>query len=218
MPATLPCTRKPAPGKNGKNNETRDPAFGRAGRCSYEALLPPRQLCSSLRCRLPDLIVGDFDSAPQPDTDSDTIVLPHVKDDTDTHYAAKWLLENGYTQVTMLGALGGARLEHTIANLSTGLFLAEHGVDVVLADTASEIHYLVPGKDLTLQRGEWQYLSVFPWDGKLIGVDIEGAYYPLHGAELVPDYPLGVSNEFVEPTVTLRCQAGHGIVVLTRAD
>ena len=66
-----------------------------------------------------DLIVGDFDSAPQPDTDSDTIVLPHVKDDTDTHYAAKWLLENGYTQVTMLGALGGARLEHTIANLDT---------------------------------------------------------------------------------------------------
>ena len=54
--------------------------------------------------------------------------------------------------------------------------------------------------------------------GKLIGVDIEGAYYPLHGAELVPDFPLGVSNEFVEPTVTLRCQAGHGIVVLTRAD
>ena len=51
----------------------------------------------------PNLIVGDFDSAPQPDTDSDTIVLPHVKDDTDTHYAAKWLLENGYTQVTMLG-------------------------------------------------------------------------------------------------------------------
>ena len=166
----------------------------------------------------PDLIVGDFDSAPQPDTDGDTIVLPHVKDDTDTHYAAKWLLENGYTQVTMLGALGGARLEHTIANLSTGLFLAEHGVDAVLADTASEIHYLVPGKDLTLQRGEWQYLSVFPWDGKLTGVDIEGAYYSLHGAELMPDFPLGVSNEFVEPTVTLRCQAGHGIVVLTRAD
>ena len=69
-----------------------------------------------------------------------------------------------------------------------------------------------------MQRGEWQYLSVFPWDGKLIGVDIEGAYYPLQGAELVPDFPLGVSNEFVEPTVTLRCQAGHGIVVLTRAD
>lgn len=51
----------------------------------------------------PDLIVGDFDSAPQPKTDGDTIVLPHVKDDTDTHYAAKWLLQNGYTHITMLG-------------------------------------------------------------------------------------------------------------------
>ena len=30
----------------------------------------------------PDLIVGDFDSAPQPKTERETIVLPHVKDDT----------------------------------------------------------------------------------------------------------------------------------------
>ena len=35
----------------------------------------------------PDLIVGDFDSAPQPKTEHETIVLPHVKDDTDTQYA-----------------------------------------------------------------------------------------------------------------------------------
>lgn len=166
----------------------------------------------------PDLIVGDFDSAPQPKTDGDTIVLPHVKDDTDTHYAAKWLLQNGYTQVTMLGALGGARLEHTISNLSTGLFLAEHGVEVVLANAASEIHYLVPGKTLTLARGDWQYLSVFPWDGKLTGVDIAGTFYPLQGAELTPDFPIGVSNEFTESTAVLRCTGGHGLVVLTRAD
>lgn len=166
----------------------------------------------------PDLIVGDFDSAPQPKTDGDTIVLPHVKDDTDTHYAAKWLLQNGYTEVTMLGALGGARLEHTIANLSTGLFLAERGVEVVLANEASEIHYLVPGKTLTLEKKGWQYLSVFPWDGKLTSVDIEGTFYPLKGAELTPDFPIGVSNEFTEPTAVLRCTGGHGIVVLTRAD
>ena len=96
--------------------------------------------------------------------------------------------------------------------------VSEHGVEVVLADAASEIHYLTPGRELTLPRGDWQYLSVFPWDGKLTGVDIEGAYYPLQNAELVPDFPIGVSNEFVEPTATLRCKTGHGLVVLTRAD
>ena len=50
----------------------------------------------------PDLIVGDFDSAPQPKTERETIVLPHVKDDTDTQYAAHWLLEHGYDEITLL--------------------------------------------------------------------------------------------------------------------
>lgn len=64
----------------------------------------------------PDLIVGDFDSAPKPETTGDMIILPHVKDDTDTHYAAKWLCERGYRHIVMLGALGGKRMEHTFSN------------------------------------------------------------------------------------------------------
>ena len=90
----------------------------------------------------PDLIVGDFDSAPQPETAQETIVLPHVKDDTDTQYAARWLLEQGYDEITLLGALGGARLEHTLANLATGLYLAKNGVSVLLADERSELRFL----------------------------------------------------------------------------
>ena len=35
----------------------------------------------------PDMIVGDFDSSPRPGTaDADVVVLPVVKDDTDTLY------------------------------------------------------------------------------------------------------------------------------------
>lgn len=86
----------------------------------------------------PDLIVGDFDSAPRPKAEHETIVLPHVKDDTDTQYAARWLLEHGYDEITLLGALGGARLEHTLANLATGLYLAKNGVKVLLANERSE--------------------------------------------------------------------------------
>ena len=87
----------------------------------------------------PDLIVGDFDSAPQPKTEHETIVLPHVKDDTDTQYAAHWLLEHGYDEITLLGALGGARLEHTLANLATGLYLAKNGVNVLLANERAAV-------------------------------------------------------------------------------
>lgn len=166
----------------------------------------------------PDLIVGDFDSAPRPAAGANTIVLPHVKDDTDTHYAARWLAERGCTHATLLGALGGARLEHTFANVATGLFLAEQGIETVLADARSELHYLLPGRPLTLPRRDWMYLSVFPLAGPLTGLTIEGVFYPLQGAALAPDYPLGVSNEFTAPAATLRCTGGSGLVILTRAD
>lgn len=167
----------------------------------------------------PDLIVGDFDSAPQPQTDRQTIVLPHVKDDTDTQYAARWLVEHGCRQAVLLGALGGARMEHTFANISTGLYLATHGVEVVLADARSEMHYLLPQKPLKLERRDWKYLSVFALGKPMTGVTLEGVYYPLQDATLTElDYPLGTSNEFVAPVATLRCSEGHGLVVLTRDD
>ena len=166
-----------------------------------------------------DLLVGDFDSAPPPDPlPAGAIVLPHVKDDTDTHYAARWLLEHGCRQVVLLGALGGARLEHTFANLNTALFLAKAGVRVTLANERSELHILCPGVPLTLEKGEWTYLSLFPLDGELRGVCESGVFYPLENAVLKPDYPLGVSNEFTAPSATLSCAQGYGLVVLSRSD
>ena len=167
----------------------------------------------------PDLIVGDFDSAPQPRTEGDTIVLPHVKDDTDTQYAARWLAEHGFEEVVMLGALGGPRVEHMLANLSTGLFLSLHGVRTILADSRSEMHYLLPGRPLELPRRDWMYLSLFALGAPLTGVFERGVYYPLENATLTElDYPLGTSNEFIEPVARLQCSGGHGLVVLTRAD
>lgn len=166
----------------------------------------------------PDLIVGDFDSAPQPVTGAETVVLPHIKDDSDTHFAARWLLEHGYDDITMLGALGGKRLEHTLANIATGLFLTQNGVTARLVNAESELYYLTPGRPLVLDRRDWAYLSVFPLTGSLEGVCLKGVFYPLENAVLTPEYPLGVSNEFTAPQATLRCSAGYGLVVLTHSD
>ena len=78
--------------------------------------------CEPLGCK-PNIIVGDFDTAPCPAQEDDVIILPHVKDDTDTEYAAKLASEKGFDEALLLGVLGGRRLEHTLANLCTGLGL-----------------------------------------------------------------------------------------------
>ena len=93
--------------------------------------------CIPLGCK-PNIIVGDFDTAPCPEQqDDDIVVLPHVKDDTDTEYAAKLVSQKGFTEVLLLGALGGKRLEHTLANLCTGLGLEQRGSPFRMSAAAS---------------------------------------------------------------------------------
>ena len=112
----------------------------------------------------------------------------------------------------------GARLEHTLANLATGLYLAKNGVSVLLADERSELRFLTPSRALVLAHHDWKFLSLFPMEGTLTGVCLRGVYYPLEDAVLTAEYPLGVSNEFTADTAFLQCSSGCGVVVLTRDD
>lgn len=172
--------------------------------------------CALLGVR-PEIILGDFDSAPRPDWPN-TVVLPHVKDDTDTHYAARLAAEKGVQEVLMLGALGGRRIEHTLANLSTGLWLTKQGLDVTLADADSRITYVRPGQTRQYARAGYQYVSVYPAEGRAEGVCIRGAFYPLENAVLTADFPLGVSNEFAGPELSIAVKSGVLVVIETKTD
>ena len=176
--------------------------------------------CARLNCK-PDVIVGDFDSAPCPQQQTDDIVvLPHVKDDTDTEYAAKLATEKGFDEVLLLGALGGRRLEHTLANLCTGLGLEQRGVRATLQDERSRITFVLPGQSRTYPREAFFYLSVFPMEGRAEGVCERGSFYELTDAVLTAGYPLGVSNEYAEGSdrITICTRQGALVVVETIAD
>ena len=176
--------------------------------------------CVRLGCK-PDIIVGDFDSAPCPQQDTDDIVvLPHVKDDTDTQYAARLAVQRGCTEALLLGCLGGPRLEHTLANLCTGLGLEQQGVRAVLQDERSRVTFLLPGQTRTYPREDYFYLSVFPLEGRAEGVCIRGAFYELTDAVLTAGYPLGVSNEYAPGSQAITLSVGRGAlaVIETRAD
>ena len=120
----------------------------------------------------------------------------------------------------MLGCLGGRRLEHTLANLATGLGLEQRGVRATIQDERSRVTFLLPGQTRTYPKGDYFYLSVFPMEGKASGVNIRGAFYELTDAELSASYPLGVSNEYApgSQAITLSVKEGALVVVETKAD
>lgn len=176
--------------------------------------------CAPLGCK-PNIILGDFDTAPCPvQQNDDIIVLPHVKDDTDTEYAAKLASEKGFDEALLLGALGGRRLEHTLANLCTGLGLEQRGVRATLLDERSRITFVMPGETRCYPKGEYFYLSVFPMEGRAEGVSERGSFYELTDAVLTAGYPLGVSNEYADGSdcITISTRKGALVVVETVPD
>ena len=83
---------------------------------------------------VPDVILGDFDSMEAPKAGDRIVRLPVEKDDTDTLAAVKLGLERGCTDFYLYGGTGGKRLDHTLANLQTLLYLRRRGARGYLYD------------------------------------------------------------------------------------
>ena len=140
----------------------------------------------------PNLIVGDFDSHPKPETNVETIVLPCEKDDTDTVYAVKEGIRRGYSDFLLLGVVG-ARLDHTLGNVSLLLYLESRGKTGVIADDYSEMELI--SNSPAYIPDSWSYFSLLNISGRAEGVTIENAKYPLDGASIACEYQYGISNE-----------------------
>lgn len=160
------------------------------------------------------MALGDFDSSQKPSSSfCDTIIqLPAQKDDTDTHFAVKKAIEMGFTQIDVVGGLGG-RLSHTQANLATQLYATKQGVTLRLLNEYTTIYCCAPGI-LCLKKENTQYISVFPAQTQVTGLTLEGLKYPLNKFTLHSDYPIGCSNEFIQQTCTISHKTGYLRIIL----
>ncbi|MBO4422959.1 MAG: thiamine diphosphokinase [Clostridia bacterium] len=159
-----------------------------------------------------DLIVGDFDSTENPGRNIETIVLPHVKDDTDTVYAVKEGMKRGFTEFLLVGVIGG-RLDHTLGNVAILNMLETAGCHGMIVDDRSEIE-IVSDKPAYVTDG-YPYFSLLNITGVCRGVSVKNALYPLDDAELTTDFPLGVSNEPLKGK-TAKITVGEGRALLVR--
>ena len=140
----------------------------------------------------PSLIVGDFDSHENPHLDVETIVLPCEKDDTDTVYAVKEAVKRGFDEFLLIGVVG-ARLDHTLGNVSILVYLDSIGKEGCIIDDYSEME-IVSDKPVYISD-QYSYFSLLNITGCAKGITIKGAKYPLTDSEITCEYQYGVSNE-----------------------
>lgn len=159
-----------------------------------------------------DLIVGDFDSYEKPDAETEIIVLPCEKDDTDTVFAVKEAIARGYDEFLLIGVVG-ARLDHTLGNVSILLYLDSLGKKGMIIDDYSEME-IVSGKTARIED-RYAYFSLLNISGTADGITIRNAKYPLSDAGIACEYQYGISNE-VLPGKTAEVNVRNGRLLLIK--
>ncbi|MCL2084458.1 MAG: thiamine diphosphokinase [Oscillospiraceae bacterium] len=164
--------------------------------------------------RMPDLLVGDFDSLPGPPSEmapENILRLNTEKDDTDMMAAIKEGLRRGCAEFHIYGGTGG-RLDHTVANLQCLAYLSKRGARGFLYGEDTVTTAITNGRaDFGASREG--LISVFAHSGQAKGVWERGLKYRLDGVVLSDDIPIGVSNEFIGQESSVEVEDGTLLII-----
>jgi len=150
---------------------------------------------------LPHLVVGDMDSLGDAGVERmarqgiAVATFSETKDESDLELAVAHAIAAGATEIVLLGALGGERLDHETANL---LLLADPGYDGVRLEArrgALRIRATRGDGSLSLAGPVGALVTLLPVNGDAEGVTTEGLRYPLRDETLRFGRARGLSNE-----------------------
>ena len=171
--------------------------------------------------RGPQVLIGDLDSVdPRLEErleQGGTRVERHPvdKEASDTELAVEAAFAAGATEVTLLGATGGERLDHELANL---LLLADRafaGRGLTAVRGAARVTALHGGDRHELGGSPGDLVTLLPVGGDAEGVTTDGLRWPLDAATLELGRSRGLSNEVVTSPASVRLETGVLLVIET---
>jgi len=173
----------------------------------------------------PGVLVGDLDSLP-PDAlaaaeAAGTRIerFPTDKDESDAELALLEAVSLGATRVTVLGAFGGPRLDHALANLWLLAHPALAGLDLVLLDARARARLLTApapnggSVERALPGRLGAIVSLLPFGGDAEGITTRGLEYPLRDEPLRIGPARGLSNVRVAADASVLLRAGRLLIV-----
>ena len=150
---------------------------------------------------------------------------PTDKDESDTELALFAALKLGPDSIVVLGALGGPRLDHALANLALLCLPEIDGVAVTLLGDA-RVRLLEAGDGasppskpvrLALAGHAGDLVTLLPVGGDVQGVSTEGLRYPLSDEVLLLGRSRGLSNVRIAPAAAVSIRTGRLLVIETPA-
>jgi thiamine pyrophosphokinase len=170
----------------------------------------------------PRIVVGDFDSIDGmllEDLGKRGSVIRRVaaeKDETDTELAMQIAIDEGATRITLVGALEGARFDHTMANI---LLLAGFDAVPITPVDGPSICWLVRGPGSSAIDGQvGDLVSLLPLTSDASGIRSRGLYYALKGETLFFGKPRGMSNVLTEEHAEVSVESGMLLVIYTNVE
>jgi thiamine pyrophosphokinase len=168
---------------------------------------------------IPHIAIGDFDTTGKENMEAwkslgiEIIPLSIMKDVTDSHAALEHALTYFPEEVHIYGAFGGARMDHTLANIGLLEWLNDHDVKGIMQDETNRVQFIKGPAEVTLTKSEYRYISVLPVSKYLEKVTTRGLAYPLQEKDVCRGETLGISNEISDRTAMITIENGVGLII-----
>lgn len=174
--------------------------------------------------RHPHLLIGDLDSV-EPAlvewleaTGVRVDRHPADKEASDTELAVAAALDAGATEIVVLGALGGARVDHELANilLLSDPALAARAIRLIRGPTT--VRVVAGGRRLELAGTVGDLVTLLPIGGPAHDVTTSGLRWRLEGASLAMGRSRGLSNEVAVTPAWVSVGRGVLLVIETTIE
>ncbi|MFN0064637.1 MAG: thiamine diphosphokinase [Chlamydiales bacterium] len=161
---------------------------------------------------VPELILGDFDSALPSSLEKFCHVLQFEtpnQDKTDLEKALEILFAYPIESVTVIGALG-KRVDHALTNL---YLLLRYKGKLIFETNLERCTCLPSSYTFSCNKGET--LSLIPMDGPAQGIYTRGLKWELNNGSLDANF-IGISNVALEETISINYTSGDLLLFINR--
>lgn len=160
---------------------------------------------------LPDVVIGDFDSLTEEKIAHlkkmgvEIKKYPVEKDETDGELALEYCRDNGYTDIIIIGSLGG-RFDQQLANVFLLEYAHRSGLNAVIKEPGLELGVIYKKKVICNKKGSG--ISLIPLNDRVAGVSIDGCKYGLDNESLLRYKSRGISNLIVSERASISVKTG----------